>query len=239
VPTSSPAAEAASTSDVAFHHWVVEDREIRRHVCRRGRKHAFETINPSRTALVVVDMVPFFVAESAYCRGIVPSINALAGELRGRGGVVAWVIPGYREPTARDHALLGPEAAELYARSGGDGEPADRVWSGLKVKRDDLVVEKTAHSAFFPGRCPLPELLDERGIDTVIVTGTITNVCVEATVRDASTLGHRVILVADGCAAMRDQDHNASLHVVYRSFGDVRTTSEVRQLIDSGPSADL
>lgn len=182
-------------------------------------------------------MVPFFVAEWAYARGIVANINALATGLRDRGGVVAWVVPGYREPTPRDRELLGDEAAELYAHSGGSGEPVNRIWSGMAPVPGDLTVEKTAHSAFFPGRCALPHLLEERGIDTVIVTGTLTNVCVEATVRDASTLGYRVVLVADACAAMRDQDHNATLHVVYRTFGDVRSASEVLGLIDSGTEA--
>jgi nicotinamidase-related amidase len=102
------------------------------------------------------------------------------------------------------------------------------------VAEGDLVVEKTATSAFFPGRSPLPDLLASRGVDTVVVTGTVTNVCVEATVRDASTLDYRVVLVADGCAAMRDEDHNATLHVVYRSYGDVRTTDEVVGLLRTG-----
>ena len=42
-----------------------------------------------------------------------------------------------------------------------------------------------------------------------------------------------MVLVADACAAVDDQDHNASLHVVYRSFGDVRPSSEVLELIGS------
>jgi nicotinamidase-related amidase len=220
-------------SELAFHTWTVEEREIRRHVSRRGRRHAFETIDPHRTALVVIDMVPFFVDESAYCRGIVPNINALADGLRGAGGVVAWVVPGHREPTAKDRALLGREVARTYARSGGDGEPIDQLWSGLAVGQEDIVVEKTAYSAFFPGRSRLPDLLAERDIDTLVVTGTVANVCVEASVRDASTLDYRVILVADGCAAMRDQDLNATLHVVYRSYGDVRSTAEVLDLINT------
>jgi nicotinamidase-related amidase len=68
----------------------------------------------------------------------------------------------------------------------------------------------------------------------VIVTGTVTNVCVEATVRHASTLHYRVILVADACSAGRDQDHNATLHVDYRTYGDVRPTADVLTLIDQG-----
>ena len=108
---------------------------------------------------------------------------------------------------------------------------------GLAVAAGDLCVEKTVPSAFFPGKCALHDLLVQRGITTVVVTGTVTNVCVEATVRDASTLDYRVILVADACSAGRDQDHNATLHVVYRSYGDVRPTADVLSLIDQGRSS--
>lgn len=220
-----------TSTDVAFHDWYVEEREYRRHEQRRGRRHAFESIDPARTALVVVDVVRFFVEESAYCRGIVPHLNLLADELRAAGGTVAWVVPAFREPSARDREHLGDEVAERYARAGGPGTPRERLWPGLAVADGDLVVEKTASSAFFPGRSALPGLLAERGVDTVLVTGTVTNVCVEASVRDAATLDHRVILVADACAAMRDSDHNATLHVVYRSYGDVRSTADVVDLI--------
>ena len=218
----------------AFHEWCVEERELRRHESRRGRRHAFEHLDPRRTALVVIDLVPFFVRESAYCRGIVPRVNTLAHELRRAGGTVAWVVPGDHEPTARDREFLGDEIAEMFARSGGSGEPVDRLWPELAVADGDLAVEKSAWSAFFPGSSRLPDLLEERGVGTILVTGTVTNVCVEASVRDAATLGLRVILVADACAAMRDQDHNATLHVVHRTYGDVRSTDEVVGLIRVG-----
>jgi nicotinamidase-related amidase len=83
------------------------------------------------------------------------------------------------------------------------------------------------------GRSDLPRLLAERDIETIVVTGTLTNVCVEHTVRDASAPGLRAILVADACAATRDADLNATLHVVYRSYGDVRPTAEVLGLISA------
>jgi hypothetical protein len=57
------------------HDWRIEDREYRRHLERRGRRHAYQSITPRRTALVVVDMVPFFVEHGPYQRGIVPNIN--------------------------------------------------------------------------------------------------------------------------------------------------------------------
>jgi nicotinamidase-related amidase len=218
----------------ADHDWFVEDREYARQEARRGRRHAYESLDPRRTALVVVDVVPFFVRGSAYVRGIVPRVNRVATALRGAGGVVAWVVPAYAPPTSKDRAFFGDAVAELYARSGGEGPPRSRLHDGLAVQPEDLVVEKTARSAWFPGSSELPALLAARRIDTLLVAGTVTNVCVEDTVRDASTSGLRVILVADACAATRDRDHNATLHVVYRSYGDVRPTSEVLELVEAG-----
>src|SRR4051795_5000500 len=226
--------ESTSAVTPLLHHWHIEAREYARQESRRGRRHAYEHLDPTRTALVVVDMVPFFVDASEHCRTIVPGINDLADSLRSAGGTVAWVVPGHSEPGAKDREFLGDDIAEMFARSGGTGDPHDRVWSGLDVEADDLAVEKTAPSAWFPGSSALPDLLRERDVDTLIVTGTVTNVCVEGTVRDASTSGLRVILVADACAAMRDQDHNATLHVVYRTFGDVRPVDEVLELIAAG-----
>jgi nicotinamidase-related amidase len=219
-----------------LHAWRIEDREYARQEERRGRRHAFETLEPARTALVVIDMVPFFVLGSSYCLGIVPNIRRIAGALRGAGGTVAWVLPATVDRLVVSEEFFGPEMAALFRRSGGDGPLADRIWEGLEVGPDDLLAEKTAFSAFFPGSCPLPSLMDERGITTVLITGTVTNVCCESSARDASALGHRVIMVADANAALRDQDHNATLHTIYRSFGDVRPTTEVIAMIESAES---
>lgn len=77
----------------------------------------------------------------------------------------------------------------------------------------------------------LHELLEDRGIGTVLIAGAVANVCCEATARDASTLDYRTIMVADANAAVRDADLNATLHTIYRSYGDVRSTAEVIELI--------
>lgn len=220
-----------------LHDWAIEPREYERHEARRGRRHAFEHLDPARTALVVVDMVPFFLAENPYARGIVPNIRALASAVRTAGGAVAWVLPGTAEPSPAMREFYGPDVAEVYRTSGGTGPLPDRLWPGLAPATDDVLVEKNAASAFFPGRCVLPNDLQQRGIDTVLITGTLANVCCESTARDASTLGYRVIMVADANAARRDRDLNTTLHTIYRSFGDVRPTREVLGLIDaaSGP----
>ncbi|MGK2950424.1 MAG: isochorismatase family protein [Acidimicrobiales bacterium] len=214
--------------------WMIEEREYRRQEERRGRRHAFEHLDPTRTALLVVDLVAFFIDENDYARGIVPNVNELARTLREAGGTVAWVVPAPWEPSAMKDELLGSRIAELYRHSGGEGRPRERVWNELATEDADLFVEKTASSALFPGHCPLHGLLQERDIDTVLVTGTLANVCCEATARDASTLGYRTIMVADANAAGRDQDLNATLHTIYRSYGDVRPTADLVALIQGG-----
>ncbi|HWE18759.1 MAG TPA: isochorismatase family cysteine hydrolase [Hyphomicrobiaceae bacterium] len=214
-----------------MHAWRIEPREYARQEARRGRRHAFTTLVPERTALVVIDMVPFFALENPYTRGIVPNIARLASALREAGGTVAWVLPAAGAPSAVADEFFGPQVAEMFRRSAGEGPLRSRVWNELDVKEADLLVEKTASSAFFPGRCPLPDLLKVRDIETVLITGTVTNVCCESSARDAGTLGYRVIMVADANAARRDQDHNAALYTIYRTFGDVRTTEEIVGLI--------
>jgi hypothetical protein len=69
-----------------LHQWRIEPREYARQEERRGKRHEFQHLVPNRTALVVIDMVPFFVAQNAYCRGIVPDIAKLANGLRAAGG---------------------------------------------------------------------------------------------------------------------------------------------------------
>ena len=105
-----------TTAQPLVHDWRIEEREYARQEQRRGRRHAYEHLDPHPTALVVVDVVPFFVEDNPYA-----------------------------------------------------------------------------------------DLLTERGVDTVLVAGTVTNVCCESSARDASTLGYRVVMVADA---------NATLHVV-------------------------
>jgi nicotinamidase-related amidase len=152
--------------------------------------------------------------------------------VRAAGGVVVWVLPARTVPTPVSVEFLGEEFAEVFATTGGSGPLRSRLWHEFEVDdAADLIVEKTATSAFFPGASPLHSLLQARGIENVVITGTVTNVCCESTARDASTLGYRVILVADANSARRDEDHNATLYTIYRTYGDVRTTDEVVELV--------
>ena len=96
------------------------------------------------------------------------------------------------------------------------------------------MVEKGGPSAFLPGRCDPDQRLQAQGVDTVLITGTVANVCCESTARDASNVAYRVIMVAHGNAAVRDADLNATLHTFYRNVGDVGPT---RELLDGTPTS--
>lgn len=218
------------------HRWEIDQDQYARHEARRGRRHAYERLNPPSTALVVIDMIPFFVDANPYAHGVVPNINSLAGVLRAEGGAVAWIVPATVQPSPTRVEFLGPAVAETYRTAGGDVALSDRLWPELVTEPDDLVLPKSSPGAFFPGHCVLHEQLLDRAIDTVIVAGTVADVCCESTVREASTLGYRVIMVADGNAAGCDRDLNATLKTVYRSFGDVRSTNEIIDMLRAPPS---
>jgi hypothetical protein len=108
-------------------------------------RHAFEALLPARTALVVIDMVPFFVSGGGYCLGIVPHISSIAGALRRAGGTVAWVVPAAPDRMAVSEEFYGPEVAAAFRRSGGDGPVADRIWKGWR--RLDVIVANLVGNA--------------------------------------------------------------------------------------------
>jgi ureidoacrylate peracid hydrolase len=204
---------------------------------RRGRVHLFDALEARRTALAVIDMQESFVAEGApsavaTAREIVPNINRLAAALRDRGGTVAWVQatytrsgPGYW-PLFFDH-MVAPQLSAAILEGLTEGKPGHALWRGLEVQPADLRVRKNRYSAFFPGACPLPELLRSRAVDTVVVAGTMTNVCCEASARDAMMAGFKTVMLSDANAARSDAEHVAALATLAQFFADVRTTDEV------------
>jgi ureidoacrylate peracid hydrolase len=105
------------------------------------------------------------------------------------------------------------------------------LWSELDVQPQDLLVTKQRFSAFIQGSSPIVGELRARGIDTVLVTGTVTNVCCESTARDAMMLNFKTVMISDGNAAVTDEEHAASLIAFYLNFGDVLTTDEAIQAL--------
>ena len=108
--------------------------------------------------------------------------------------------------------------------AGAEGHP---LWPELDVHDQDLQVAKNRFSAFLPGASDIEVQLRGRGIDTVAITGTLTNVCCESSARDAMMRNFHVIMLADGNATYTDAIHNASLTSMSIAFADIMTTEEV------------
>jgi ureidoacrylate peracid hydrolase len=161
----------------------------------------------------------------------VPNINRLAAAVRETGGAVVWVRTTFTEQALRDwstyFAMVTPERTRARIEALTSGTKGHAFWSELDLRADDPVVEKNRFSAFIQGSSDLAELLRARGLDTVLVTGTVTNVCCESTARDAMMLNFKTVMVSDGNAAATDAEHNASLVAFYLTFGDVMSTDEV------------
>lgn len=203
---------------------------------RQGRLHAYEDYDPATTALLVVDMQNYFMAEGEpgccpAAREIVPDVNRLAGAVRAAGGTVVWIQMEASEESlekwANFHEKYLPEQREKRFRSLGATGEGYRLWPELVVGSGDEIVVKTRYSAFLQGSSDIEERLRSRGIETVLVAGVATNVCCESTARDCMMRGFRTIMVSDANAAYSEELHRAALLGFITVFGDVQSTDEV------------
>ena len=117
------------------------------------------------------------------------------------------------------------------------GADGHALWSGLDVRAEDLRVRKRRFGAFAPGASDLHAVLQERGIDTLIITGTASQVCCESTARDAMMLNYKVFFIADGNATYNDEEHNATLSAMAHTFCDVVDADVVIGLLRKGQPA--
>ena len=217
-----------------MHKVSIPQAVIDRVVTRHGREHVHVDLVPAKTALVVVDMQNAFmlpgVAHSPclMAQEIVPNINRLAEAVRQTGGIVVWIKTAYTDDTLENwstlYGMLGPKGTQMRAKALTRGSKGYELWPALEVRDGDLTVEKNRYSAFIQGSSDLAEVLRARGLDTLLITGTVTNVCCESTARDAMMLNFKTIMLTDGNAAVTDEDHNASLIGFYLIFGDIMPT---------------
>lgn len=160
-------------------------------------------IVPEKTAMLVVDMQNDFVQEGAAievprARSMVPRLNRLLDACRGAGIAVIYihhVLRGGRIDAGRlaDHHEPIRNGRALVA-----GTPNVEIYAPLEPRAGDLVVAKPRYSAFYGTE--LDAILRSRGIDTLVIGGTLTNVCCDSTARDAFSRDYKVIFLSDGTA---------------------------------------
>jgi nicotinamidase-related amidase len=201
----------------------------------------FDEINLPSSAIVVVDMQAIFVEpgarfSSTHTEAILPNVNRLIAAVRAGGGTVIFTRhttsdePPYALPAWH---RAQPRLREMFDLFRPD-TPGHRLVDGLDRLPNDIIVDKYRYSALAHNSSRLGAVLEERGIDTVVVVGVATNCCCETTARDASQLGYKTFFITDATATLTDDEHNAALINLSAIFTDARSTEEMLQLCAKG-----
>jgi len=229
-------------------HNIDHNTILSRHAeARGGVRNIWDEIDPAKTAHIIVDMQNGFVEEGApvevpAAREVVNEINRLSAAIRRAGGTNVFLRFTTPDPD-------GPAAWPVFAERMGDGIQAHRdafmpgahywqLWPKMDVAEQDISVDKHRFSGFTPGTSTLDEELKSRGIDTLIISGTLTNCCCESTARDAMQMNYKVIVAADACAALTDEAHAGTLDSMALIFADLRSVDELEgMLLDQAATA--
>lgn len=196
-------------------------------------------VNPGRTGVIVVDMQKVFCepAGALYVKNtarIIAPIQALLAAAREQGLTVIYlrhIVRGDGADTGRMRDLY-PNVDEILAR----GDPDVQVIDALEPAPADIIVDKLFYSGFH--NTDLDTILRARDIDTLVVCGTVTNVCCETTIRDGVHREYKMIALSDANAAMdypdlgfgaisADEIQRLSLTTIAYEFGEVTTTADI------------
>lgn len=207
------------------------------------RREAFERAlapEPGRTALVVVDMQRGFLdpgeaMEVPPAREIVPAIQNLLRVFRARRLPVVFTEFVYSESVPvligrlhPEHRPAPPGAARgfgLPSSSCLEGTASAETVSDLAPRPDEIVVRKRGYDAF--AGTLLDRALRARNVTSLVVTGTMTDICVLATVTAALHREYRVTVVEDGVATLWPEIQRATLDIIGRAYGRIATSKEV------------
>ncbi len=187
-----------------------------------------------RTLHICVDMQRLFapggVWPTPWMPRVLPAITAIA-ERHARRTVFTRFIP-----PERPEDLPGQWQAYYRQWREATGEHLDPEMLALVPPLAALVppatvVDKPTYSAFH--RSPLPVLLRERGIDTLVVTGGETDVCVLSTVLDGVDAGYRIVLVTDALCSSSDAGHDALMTLFGQRFSMQVATTTTEELLSA------
>ena len=204
-------------------------------------KHAWPVI-PDRTALIIVDMQQVFCKPEGdlyvpSTENITPTIQRLADACRKAGVTVVYlrhIVRGDGSDTGRMKDMY-PDVDQVLGRANLMVEVIDE----LAPEPDDIVVDKLFYSGFHG--TDLDTVLRARDVDTLIVCGTVTNVCCDTTIRDAVHREYKVIALGDASAAMpypdlgfgevtADEVQKVALTTFAYEFGEVTTEDILARL---------
>jgi nicotinamidase-related amidase len=197
------------------------------------------------TALLVIDMQRDFLHPDGYAARASLDIAPLRKAIEPVSRVLAaaraaeLTVLHTREGHLPDLSDCPPYKLERSRRAGAEigaagpmgrllvrGERGHDFIDVLQPQAGEIVIDKPGYSAF--EHTALGQLLTTRGIDTLILTGITTEVCVSSTLRTAVDRGYRCFTVADACASSDAHLHAAALRMIGVEggiFGDVVTAA--------------
>ena len=202
------------------------------------------TLDPSRVALVAVDMQYASASRQEglgrllKARGeehagearfdrieqvVVPTIQRLLDFFRAHGLRIVYLTIGSELPDFSD--VLPHLRGFAEATSNTRGRPEHEILAALAPAAGEPVINKTTMSAFHSSG--FERLLRAWGVEQLLFTGVSTNSCVEGTARDAADRGYRCLLVEDGCGAASARLHDASCENFQRLLGRVASADAV------------
>ncbi len=221
----------------------------------RAKNQTPIALDPGRTALVVVDMQLYFTqpgfpftqvfeklspgCSAGYLKRVretvIPSIQKLLSCFRSLGAPVAFTAVGTEAGDGRELPCWLRAFDELGLVTIGQrvwpavDDPSWEIDEALKPLAGEVVLNKLSAGTF--ATTGLEQRLHHQGVDSVVVTGVSSDVCVTTTAREAADRGFKTVIVSDGCTTVSDQMHQASLDTFNIAFGWVRTADEIVALM--------
>jgi ureidoacrylate peracid hydrolase len=204
-------------------------------------------LEPARTALLVVDMQRAFVEpgeamEVPQARDVVPRIQQLIGVFREKRRPVVFteftyspaapLLVGELHPEHRPALPGAPTGFGRPSSSCLEGEDNVRVIPELAPRADELVIRKHYYDGF--NGTVLDGALRARGVRTLVVTGTMTDICVLGTVIGGFNREYRLIVVEDGVATLWPEIQRATLDIIRRAYARVLSAKEVADELARG-----
>jgi nicotinamidase-related amidase len=197
-------------------------------------------LEPGRTALLVIDMQRGFLdpgeaMEVPPAREALPPIQRLLALFRERGLPVVFTefvysprVPLLVGELHPEHKPALPGAPRGFGRPSAaclEGDPSAGVVADLAPRPDELVIRKHWYDAFHA--TPLDGALRARGVSCLVLTGTMTDICVLATVVGAFNREYRVVVVEDAVATLWPEIQRATLDIFRRAFARVVPAGDV------------
>lgn len=164
-----------------------------------------------RPAVLVLDMIVDFTTGrlgTPAARAIRPAMARLLSRARKRKVPVFY---------CQEAHVPGDPELRVWGKHGMSGTPGARTDAVVKPREAELVLPKHTFDGFFA--TPLEDLLEEAKVDTLVLTGVCTDICVQHTAASAFFRGYRVLVPSDATAALTSEDHEHGLKYMARTYG--------------------